>query len=142
MQYENPQGIWASIPTCPTHTVAEHPGQEDMRTDPDCKGCDKELTARSAVLDQMMAESKNLSAQMAQAGLPLSEAYLNMVRMEVLIDTLFSDPRQRLRFEGEVGRRTVLNLREGVVQANRQRLMQTSPKERLQVVKGDGFKRR
>lgn len=141
INYETPQGIWAGVTPCPMHTT-DVPGGQDYLFVPDCKGCLNEMKQRNAVVDQMGKDGATATASLARQGFPSPDQMMLHIRIETLIDTIASDPRTRMRFEGEVGRRTIMALREAEVQIARAKLTGlATPDKRLTVVQnGDGFK--
>lgn len=103
MKYDEPDDIWEGITPCPTHPV-------DMADN--CETCEAEIAACGARIEQMSAEAKDrVQGIMSQGGPAMPEQLIMQARLEVLIDSLLQDPRQRLRYEGEVGRRIMLSVK-------------------------------
>lgn len=104
MDYSDPHAIWTNITQCKQHPVC--------RPD-DCEHCANEITARSAVIDQMGAEAQDRLQGIAKQGGPQMPPYVVLeARLEVLIDSILNtNPRQRMEFEGEVGRRVLLQIK-------------------------------
>lgn len=104
MKFDQPDDIWDGITSCP----ALHAEYVE-----DCQGCEMEMTARGARIDQMHADASSLLKDIAQSGGPqMPETVILSARMEVLLDTLLSDPKNRIKFEGEVGRRVMLQVKQ------------------------------
>lgn len=96
MKYDDPNDIWEGITPCAVH----------LHHAEDCEACVAEMSARSARVDQMSADGARLMADIARQGGPGMPPWFQMeARLDVLIDTILSDPKDRLKFEGEVGRR-------------------------------------
>ena len=103
MKYDDPQDIWEGVTEC----VAHQP-----HTDQDCEHCQRELQERSGVIDQMVNDSgvllKDLATNYQQQmppTLPLE------VKIDTLLDSIMRDPKDRLRYEGEVGRRIIMTMK-------------------------------
>lgn len=110
MDYENPEAIWANVPVCAAHPMGWQfqPGEQD-----DCEGCQNELAARGAVIDQMQAEGQSRSKGLAQSGVQIPMDMMNAIKMDLIVDTMFGgDMRNRFLFEGEFGRRVLNTLKQ------------------------------
>lgn len=104
MKYDNPSDIWIGIQSCPEHPDA---------VSEECEGCDAELTARSARIEQMAAAAQDVLKDITTRGGPsMPPTFLIDTRLEVLIDSVLTEPRDRMRFEGEVGRRAMLVIKQ------------------------------
>lgn len=108
MDYDQPNAIWAGITECATHTD---------RTDDDCETCEAEMVARGARIEQMAAEAQDRIVGLSKQGQQIPPWVVMEQRMEVLIDSLFTDHRQRCQFEGEVGRRIMVIIKQMQEQA-------------------------
>lgn len=103
MKYDDPQAIWEGIEKCTQHQPL---------TNPDCATCSGEVEARSAAIGKMQEEATQILQSIAQqGGPPLPPTLVLEAKIEVLLDSLFTDPRQRLEYEGEVGRRVMLAIK-------------------------------
>lgn len=124
MNYDDPQAIWEGLAVCQTHMAM--PKQ-------DCADCDAEMVARSAVIDQIAAEAGDRMQGLARAGVSSPHLSMLAIRVEVLIDTLQLDPRQRFQFEGECARRTMQMIKAMQAEVTKQTL---APQQGLTVVRG------
>lgn len=102
MDYNDPNAIWAGVVPCMVH----------QHMDEDCEGCTNEVSARGARLEQMQAEAGDrLNGIARQGGPQMPPSVIESARLEVLLDSLFTNPKDRLRYEGEVGRRVMLSIK-------------------------------
>ena len=115
--------IWAGVTPCAAH---------QPNIDPDCDHCKAEITAREAVMDQLQAEGETRSKGLGVKGVALPREVFQYIRMDLMIEAAFQDPRQRLLFEGEYGRRVCEMLKEAHREVDSQ---QVAPKPNIQVVK-------
>jgi hypothetical protein len=131
--YDNPDAIWDGIEPCGIHalgTELERAGTE--RGWDVCPGCQMEMTARNARIEQISAEAAERMAGLAQAGVANPQVMFMAIRLEVLIEALMNNPRDSQLFEGEVARRTMLSIRAMQKSVSDQML---APEKRLTVVK-------
>jgi hypothetical protein len=102
VDFSTPDGIWKAVQECPVHPV---------KTDEDCEACDHEITQRGAIIDQMKARATETMKGLAQYDVQIPPHVMQELRMDVLLDSLIRDQRQQLQFEGEVGRRMIMTLK-------------------------------
>lgn len=102
MNYDEPNGIWQGVTPCVVHRHMMD----------GCEPCANEMAARGAALDQMSAEANERVRGIVQQGGPQPGPLLDLqARLEVLIDSILTDPKDRIRYEGEVGRRMMLAIK-------------------------------
>lgn len=105
LNYEHPDAIWEGIVACPVHT--------DVMDEDNCLACEGEFTARNARMEQIIAESQDRQQAIVTNGGPqMPDSLVMQARMEVLIDSVFTNSRDRLKYEGEVGRRIMGSIKE------------------------------
>lgn len=103
MNYDQPDDIWDGVQPCAIHGNA---------TDVQCLACRAEIEARSAVLAEMQKEmSRRFESIVAQGGPQPNDLLFLQARLEVLIDTVLSEQKDRMKYEGEVGRRIMLSVK-------------------------------
>jgi len=61
---------------------------------------------REGVLNQMIVDGMNKVGELTKMGAGNPQGVFTAIRLEVLIDSLILDKKDRLRYEGEVARRT------------------------------------
>lgn len=125
MKYDEPNDIWDGITPCQAH----------LHHDSTCDACGAEMTARSARVDQMSADSSKLLADIQRHGGPgVPPEFIMQVRLEVLIDSVIIDPKDRMKFEGEVGRRVMRVVKDVHAQTTKPQL-HVPPHVRPRIVK-------
>lgn len=127
-KYNTPDALWASVIPCEDHPMGVEFAPNEWAG---CDGCQAEQTARSAVIDQMQAEASERVAGLAQQGAQMPPWVMLEARIDVLLDTVFRDPRNRTLYEGEVGRRIMLSV------LDMQRQMREPQKPVLHVARGN-----
>lgn len=125
MKYDTPEAIWEGITPCPHHG---HMMQG-------CEHCANEVTARGARVEQMSADGAKIAADVVSLGGPqMPPSVILEARLDVLIDSILNDPKDRIRFEGEVGRRIMNVIKDVHAQVKQPALISTSG-QRLRSVK-------
>lgn len=110
MKYDNPQDIWEGITPCPNHHHMMN----------GCERCSAEMVALSARVDQMSADGAKIAADIVRQGGPQMPPQLVMeARLDVLIDSILTDPKDRMRYEGEVGRRIMNVIKDVQAEVNK-----------------------
>lgn len=99
MKYEDPADIWEDVPVCEAH----------RHYDADCDFCDREVSGRSKRIEKIGQEARDrVNAIVTQGGPQMPQTVILEARVEVLLDSIMIDPKDRLRYEGEVARRIML----------------------------------
>lgn len=94
----DPDGIWVGVELCAQH---DHSVEQ-------CDQCANEVAYRTKRIEELGAAVTIRLEGLARAGAPQMPPHvMSDVRLETLIDSLMGDPKDRLRFEGEVGRRLI-----------------------------------
>ena len=120
--------IWEGITPCAIHPVMSEDG---------CAPCGAELAARGARLEQMSAEAAERMQGIATMGGPQMPPWVMLeARMEVLIDSILTNPRQRMQFEGEVGRRMLVMIKDVQAQTKQPTLHVPTPGTNIRNLRG------
>lgn len=105
MKYDHPDAIWQDVVKCALHSPHTFEG---------CAMCEAEVEERGKRLTQMEDASTGLMRDILthDQNFSLPQHVILGTRIEVLLDSIMQDPKDRLRFEGEVGRRLILMLKD------------------------------
>jgi hypothetical protein len=114
------------IENCPVH-----PHQFDP--DEDCDGCKKEVTARTARIEQLQAEAQQRVAGLARQGVGFPAQALDSLKVDILWHTIFQG-RQAFLAEEELGRQAIELIKSIQSDANKASLLAPGPKNGLHIV--------
>lgn len=97
MNFDTPESIWEHVPECAIHPTT---------TEQDCEFCEAEVNARNDVVQKMSSVMGQIIGSLAQQGVQPPPPHVMLeAKIDVLCDVLFQNPKDRLKYEGEVGRR-------------------------------------
>lgn len=97
--------IWATVQMCGAH-------DSEARYAEDCEHCEAERKHRDQIVEHLSRTANRTATQLAAHGIQMPPYLLTQIRLEMLIDAIIGDQRSRAQFEGECGRRVLIQLRE------------------------------
>ena len=127
-KHDTNEDLWREITPCESHRHLEH----------DCEHCSTQMTQMTAVMDQLQAEAAHRAEGLGKHGVQMPQDILNQIRIELILDTILGDQKNRMLFEGEYGRRVLLTLKNAQAEVTKQTL---APQQGLTVVR-DGMHRK
>ena len=101
--YSTSESVWDGVIPCQVH---------NSEYEVSCISCQSEEVARTDCLVAINEELTNRAQGLTTMGVRVPESVALSVRLELLIDTIYADTRNRMKFEGEAARRMIVELKE------------------------------
>lgn len=112
-----------SVQACSQHTEAYVDG---------CQDCTAEVQAMDDLMQGLVEETQKRQEGLARAGMAVPPYILHGVILDVLVDALFRDPKNRLRFATTVQGTLIDFLKQTQSQVSQQEI---APQQKLTVVR-------